>query len=148
MSRDIPSAIPWQEYEQLVRKRLEDYARRYGQKGITVQITGRRDMEGDGGEYEIDATARFEFMDVDFLVLVECKNHRRPVGRDDVIAFAGKVDALAAHKGMMFSTSGFQRGALDYAEFKGIALIHQIGPRVVVRMRRWSLGSRRTIDAA
>jgi hypothetical protein len=35
-----------------------------------------------------------------------------------------KVRALAAHKGMVFSTSGFQKGAIEFAEAHGIALFH------------------------
>ena len=56
-------------------------------------------------------------------VLIECKRYGRPVEREKVAVLADKLRALGAHKGMMFSTSGFQKGALTYAQKHGIALV-------------------------
>lgn len=77
----------------------------------------------DDGRYRIDITVRFTALDVEFLVLVECKDHARPVERDDVQVLADKKRTAGAHKGMLFSTNGFQRGAIDYAQKHGIALV-------------------------
>ncbi len=77
----------------------------------------------DDGRYRIDITVRFTALAVDFLVLVECKDHARPVEREDVQILADKKRTAGAHKGMLFSTNGFQRGAIDYAQKHGIALI-------------------------
>src|ERR1017187_787106 len=75
------------------------------------------------GAFRIDVTARFTQLGADFLVLVECKDHARPVGREDVQVLADKLRAAGAHKGMLFSTNGFQRGAIEYASSRGIALV-------------------------
>ena len=66
---------------------------------------------------------RFTALDVEFLVLVECKDHTRPVDREEVQILADKKRAAGAHKGMLFSTNGFQRGAIAYAQKHGIALV-------------------------
>ena len=56
-------------------------------------------------------------------VLVECKRWSKPVDRDVVLAHAKKLQNTAAHKGMIFATSGFQRGAIEAATEAGIATV-------------------------
>jgi restriction system protein len=81
---------------------------------------------GDDGRYRIDITVRFMALGVEFLVLVECKDHARPVEREDVQVLADKKRAAGAQKGVLFSTNGFQRGAIDYAHRRGVALVRVI----------------------
>jgi restriction system protein len=80
-------------------------------------------VAGSDGQYEIDVTARFEALGASFLVLVECKHHKRKVERQDVQALYAKVQSTGAQKGMLFSSAGFQSGAIEYADIHGIALI-------------------------
>lgn len=75
------------------------------------------------GDFRFDVTATFEQLGVTFLVLVECKDHRRPVEREDVQVLADKIRAASAQKGILFSTNGFQRGAIEYAAARHIALV-------------------------
>lgn len=75
------------------------------------------------GEYIIDVTARFEALGADFLVLVECKHHKRKVERQDVQVLHSKLQSLGAQKAMLFSTAGFQSGAITHADVHGIALV-------------------------
>ena len=69
-------------------------------------------IEGPDGTYEIDITARFRILGAKFLVLVECKHHKNPVGRDYVQVLHAKQVSLGAQKAMLFSTSGFNEGAV------------------------------------
>jgi restriction system protein len=80
-------------------------------------------MDGTDGTYEIDVSARFRALGADFLVLIECKHHRYPVKRDVVQVLYDRIRAVGAHKGMVFSTAGFQSGAVKYAKTHGIALV-------------------------
>jgi restriction system protein len=80
-------------------------------------------MAGSDGEYEIDVTARFSALNMDFLVLVECKYHKNPIKREVIQALHSKMLSVGAHKAAVFSTSGFQSGALEYALAHGIATI-------------------------
>lgn len=81
-------------------------------------------VAGQSGDYQIDITAEFSvFKGAVIKVLVECKRHGRPVERDDVLAFSKKIENTESHKGMMFSTAGFQRGAIAAAKPEGIALV-------------------------
>ena len=87
-------------------------------------VHGKRLVAGIDGEYEIDASAEFELFDAKFKVLIECKRYNKPVNRDLVMVLCAKLQSTAMHKGIMYSTSGFQSGAIKYARKHGIALIH------------------------
>ena len=81
-------------------------------------------VTGSSGEYTFDALAEFEILDgARLVILVECKRHGSPVKRDAVLTLEAKLRDVGAHKAMLFSTAGFQRGALDFATERGIATI-------------------------
>ena len=80
-------------------------------------------LAGPDGEYIIDVVARFSALGAAFVVLIECKHHKRKVERHDVQVLHSKVTSTGAHKGMLFSVSGFQSGAIQYADAHGIALV-------------------------
>lgn len=83
-----------------------------------VQITGRH-----GGSYQIDVYYEFELAGLRHRVAIECKNTQRPVDRDRVIAFKGKMDDCVDVKGVMVAANGYQSGAIDFAEKNGVVLI-------------------------
>lgn len=56
------------------------------------------------------------------LFLVECKCYNHAVPVDDVEEFHSKLDDIGAHKGIMVTTVGFQKGAIKTARGRGIAL--------------------------
>ena len=92
--------------------------------GLTsFRVLHREHLSGPDGTYEVDVTARFEALGASFLVLVECKHQRRPVERDVVQVLRDRLSAVAAQKGILFSTSPFQSGAVQYAARHGIALV-------------------------
>lgn len=80
-------------------------------------------LEGAEGVYEIDVTARFEALGAEYLTLIECKHQRNPIKREVVQILYDKIRATGAHKGMIFATTTFQRGAIEYASAHGIALV-------------------------
>ena len=91
---------------------------------LEVCLKHRKVVGGQSGDYQIDITGELSvFTGAVIKVLVECKRHGRPVERDDVLAFAKKIENTASHKGLMFSTAGFQRGAIAAAKPEGIALV-------------------------
>ena len=81
-------------------------------------------VQGGGGEYKIDVLVKLcVFRGALVIALVECKHQTRPVEREDVMVLEAKLRDVGAHKGMLFSTSGFQSGALKYADARGIATV-------------------------
>jgi restriction system protein len=91
--------------------------------GLIFTVKHREVLDGFDGTYEIDLTVRFTALNVDFITLVECKKHKYAIKRETVQILNDKIKSTGAHKGILFSTSGFQKGAIDYAVLHGIALV-------------------------
>lgn len=116
---DEPLSITPRDYELLVKGILDTSAREL----IEYHSEHLASLEGADGEYIIDVVATFSAFGAKFTVLVECKHQARKIERQDVQILHGKLQSLAAHKGMLFSVSGFQSGAVEYAVAHGIALV-------------------------
>lgn len=108
-------------------KQVEAWLER-GSDGLKkFRVSHRKMLKGPGGQYEIDVVAEFEALGgASIIVLVECKhyNSSNRIKRDTVMTLHAKVQDLGAHKGILFSTSGFQKGALQYARAHGVATVH------------------------
>jgi hypothetical protein len=101
----------------------------------TCEVVEQGRVRGAGGEYAVDILVRFGALGFDFLLVVECKHHRAPVKRKDVQALLAMMQDARAQKGALFSTSGFQRGAIEFAAEYSIALVHckpNTEPRIAV----------------
>jgi hypothetical protein len=73
-------------------------------------------------DYQIDVSIRFNIGQSAHLHIIECRDHRRPVSRDDVAAFCVKVEETNARRGTFVSAAGFQSGARTLAKKRGIEL--------------------------
>lgn len=87
-------------------------------------ITVHDKVFGTDGTFDLDATIRFRWAGMDFLVISEAKRHMHPIKRELVQVLHSKVQSTGAHKGVLFSAAPFQRGAVEFAKVHGIALIH------------------------
>ena len=84
----------------------------------------KESVSGVDGNFEIDVSIRFRvFGEAQIHVLAECKKHTHPIKRDVVQILNDRLRSTGGHKGIIFSTSPFQSGALTYAEKNGIALV-------------------------
>ena len=109
------------EFELQVQQWLRGSATNLGDLAVVHQ--GKVESAG-GSEYAIDVLATFSaFEGAQFTVLIECKHQKRPVERDEVLILEAKRADVAAQKAMLFSTAGFQSGALEYATAHQIATI-------------------------
>lgn len=108
---------------------VKDYLSQQGQELKGFSATHDIKLKGPDGEYQIDVYAEFDFLGATFKVLVECKRYKNKVKRETVQLLYDKLRATGTHKGLLFSTSGFQEGARDYAAVHGIALIRVIEGR-------------------
>jgi restriction system protein len=112
-----------------------------GQELEAFRVEHRESLEAPDGLFQIDVTARFRVLGLDFLVLVECKDHARPVEREDVQVLADKMRATGAQKAVLFATNGFQRGALEYAAAHGIALVRIVEGKLTFEIHSASQAS-------
>lgn len=87
------------------------------------RVTLHEIIEGVDGTYDFDATLRFRFGGMDFLVVVEAKRHSGPIKRELVQVLRDKAVSVGAHKAILISTSYFQSGAIRYAKTHGVALV-------------------------
>ncbi len=116
----VPVTLTPTEFELQVR----DWLSRGGFRLEDFQATHQGSVTGLGGDYSIDVLARLVlFSGAQIVVLAECKHRERPVERDEVLILEAKLRDVGAHKGMLFSTSGFQRGAIQLAGARGIATV-------------------------
>ena len=127
-----PEDLDFSEFESFVVATFEQVAPAVDQ--LHVRLHER--IESPDGDYDFDATVRFEFGGLAFLVLVEAKFHRNPIKREVAQILGSKVQSVGAHKGVIVSTAPFQSGTLRYAAAHGIALVKVTEGRFTIETRR------------
>lgn len=111
-----------EEYERTV----VDLVNAAGPDVTDVHVQHLDQIDGVDGSFIIDVTVRFRVLGLDYLTLFECKRHASPVKREHVQVLNDKVRSIGAQKGVMVSASGYQRGALEYAEKHRIACVRLV----------------------
>jgi hypothetical protein len=86
----------------------------YRNKAYTGRLSGR--------EIRVDVSFEGQLLGARILGLVECKCYKSRVEVGDVEEFHSKLDDIGAHKGIMFTTVGYEAGAKKVAKGRGIAL--------------------------
>ena len=113
-------SLTGQEYEEVVAKvvaQLELFDS--GKVFRNRQFPGKTQP----GSYEIDIALEVSFQQViDFLLIIECKNWKRPVDRPVVQKLCQTKEAIGAHKAAIASPVGFTDEARQVASVKGVAL--------------------------
>ncbi len=117
------------EFEEYCEKIFKGYGEKERLSGF--EILHDVEIETHDGKYQIDLYATFTaFGSTEFKIICECKRYRSRVKREVVAALYAKVQSIGAHKGILISTSAFQKGAIQYAKEHGIALVQmtEYGP--------------------
>lgn len=119
------------EFEKQVRQFFE----LAGAKLNYAALTHGKKVSLENQTYDLDLYLELDLVGVDVKILVECKRHKRAISRDEVFILIGKVAELGYHKGILFSVSGFQSGAIKLAKKHGVALIRIIDGEALVEVR-------------
>lgn len=132
----VPVQVSPKEYEQQVVRWLTSASH----SEVVFEIEHLKNLEGAGGEYELDAIATLSIFggSAEIKIIIECKRYAKPVEREMVMVLWSKLQALKAHKGIIFSTSGFQSGAIQYATDMGIACITFVDERSLIMTKSLS----------
>lgn len=77
----------------------------------------------DDGEYQLDGVIEYELFGVRYKTIVECKRYKSKIKRSQIQILNDTIRSIGAHKGILISTSSFQKGAMEYAKKHGIALM-------------------------
>lgn len=126
-----PGITPSQ-FEEFVAEQLLGSAR---SEVSDLHVALHEKISGVDGTYDFDATVRYQFAGMSFLVLVEAKLHRNPIKRELVQVLFQKLQGVGAHKGVMVSTAPYQTGAIIFAKAHGIALVTVTEGRFVFETR-------------
>ncbi len=103
----------WEKFEQFVKELYEAD----GDVVVEHDVT-EVDRYGAKRQTDIKITRRTRFHT--YVTLVECKRWKEPVSRDRVDVLASSIEALGAQKGAIFTTTGFEAGAIEYAKGKQV----------------------------
>jgi restriction system protein len=128
-----PVNLTPEQFEEEVEKLL----RKLGVDLAEFKVQRLEKLDAADGVYEIDVTARFDALGASFLVLIECKHHKSPIKREVVQVLFDRLRAVGGHKGMIFSTARFQKGAVEFAQAHGIALVQIADGRTMYATRTY-----------
>ncbi len=107
----------WRQFEKLIAD-IQTQLVPDGEVEHDVKIEGK-----SGALRQCDVVVRHKIGLCPILVVFECKDNTKPVDVGMVDAFVGKLDDVAASKGVLVSTSGFQSGARRRAAKANILLL-------------------------
>ena len=119
-------------FEQLV----VDLMLAMGYGGSRAEAGKRLGKIGDGG---VDGVINEDRLGLD-MVYLQAKRWECTVGRPDVQGFAGSLEGVRAHKGVMITTSSFSKDALDYVKTISKKIILIDGWRLAEFMIDYNIG--------
>ena len=109
------------EFEKWCFEILKGYAEENGLADFRIYHDKR--IKASDGRYQVDIYLEFKIAGLQFKVLCECKRYKSRISRDKVEILHSRLVSVGAQKGVIISTSDFQRGAVEYGKIHGIALI-------------------------
>jgi len=115
------------EYELIVASFFADKLKSFSSTDgsyVHPEVFHRKKYKGlSGHKHEIDLSFELDVAEVKVLIFVECKCYSRKVGVDELLEFVGRLRDTGAHKGILVTTNGFQRGAIEVAKANNVALV-------------------------
>ncbi|WP_328800292.1 restriction endonuclease [Paenibacillus sp. LX16] len=110
------------EYELFAKEIYETLLKDEGVKTIDVQHNIKL-MGNSGCEHQIDVYWEFEMVGIKHRVAIECKNYTSNVSIGKIRDFYGVLTDVGNIQGIFVTKKGFQKGAKQYADSKGIKLM-------------------------
>jgi len=111
-----------EKFELLTKNLLVSALHKQISNGAKV-VHHRKKIKGKSGyTHEIDLAFTGDIAGADVLFLIECKCYKRKVSTDDVLTFAKRIEDISANKGILITTVGFTKGAIELARAHRIAL--------------------------
>lgn len=109
------------QYEQLTQAIYQAILQSEGITNIEVQhnvgVTGR-----SGVEHQIDVLWKFKQAGVEHKVLIECKNFASALTLEKVRNFFAVIHDIGNAQGLVVTKTGFQSGAVRFANYYGVGL--------------------------
>ena len=116
--KDVPQFKHWKDLEDHVQ---HVYQTLLNLKGERVLVARDVVVRGQNGQpHQIDVYYEFELTGIRHKVAIECKNSKRALDKDRVMAFVAKIKDCPGMRGRIVSVNGYQKGAKQLAEDNGI----------------------------
>jgi len=95
-------------------------------KDDQIEIQERVNLEGlSGVSHEFDLYYEFDKSGFIHKVALECKNTKRPIEKQEVINFVGKLNDFRNILGIVISKGGYQSGAKKFGKKHGLILMDE-----------------------
>lgn len=105
--------IDWNDFECFIQKMYEEDPNLTVQHNVT--LVGK-----SGAKRQIDVLVKQKTKMTTMITIVECKRWKQRVNRGIIDIVSAAIDDLNANKGVVFTTSGYEEGAIEYAKYKNI----------------------------
>lgn len=109
----LDKLIDWKEFEQFVAELYKDSDEVLVQHNVTE--TGK-----SGAKRQIDVKVTQKTKLHNLTTIIECKRWKEKVDRQIIDVLFASVEDLNANKGAIFTTQGYEEGAIQYARSKNI----------------------------
>jgi hypothetical protein len=103
----------WKSFELFIMGLYQEFDDAQARHNVTL-------TDVDGASRQVDVLVTFSRGPHKFLVIVECKHWSKNVERKDIDELLITVEKTNASKGVIFTTCGYQSGALTTAQRNGI----------------------------
>ena len=104
----------WQIFEKLACNVQRDLS-------PNADVTHNENIRGKSGILnQCDVVIRSKIGTIDFLGVIECKDHESKIGVEVIRGFKAKLDDIGAMKGIIVSAEGFTKNAYQYSKEHGI----------------------------
>lgn len=110
------------DYEVFVRDIVEALLKA---DGLTIKVEHDIQVQGISRSHQVDVYWEYTLGGVRHRVVINCKNYTSTVEVTHVETLAGVLNDMPGVRGVIVTTKGFQKGAVDYAK------VHQIGLKVI-----------------
>lgn len=131
LNKDTYANITPTDFEKYVKSLFE----RFDSQIKHFEVSHNVKEKTNDGEYQIDIKITFDFLGAEFITLVECKRHKSPIKREVIQILKDKIERIGAHKGIIVSTSDFQKGALEYSKVHGIGLANIVDGKITYSVK-------------
>jgi hypothetical protein len=112
----------WKTFERVVY----ELQRSFSPHEATVTPNDHISGHDSGTDRQVDVSIRMRVANYDILIVIDCKDCKVPVDLKDVDAFDGLLRDVRANKGVLISSSGFTRAAVESAKAHGIDTLRYI----------------------
>lgn len=122
MSEPAGKGPKWKAFERAVY----ELQKTFSPEEATITLNDHIPGHDSHTERQVDISIRTRVANYEILIAIDCKDHSAPLDVNDVDAFGGLLRDIRANKGVLVSSSGFTKTALETARTHGIDTLRYV----------------------